>query len=120
MSNIANQVVAVAATLLGFVAHAALSERDVPAASVAVATLSSAVDPIVTRGIALDGMPVEEWLSVSPRAKHAALPAPAARISDRTAATRPSLHRETEFAGVRVNETRYAPRSHDADVTFLR
>ena len=119
MSNIANQMVAVAATLLGFVAHDALTERSAPATLVASAVQSD-VDPVVTRAIDLDAISAD-WLNDSPRAERAAQQSPAMPMSEGTAAARsnPSAI-ETEFADVRVNNVESARDSRTIDAAFLR
>lgn len=107
MSNIANQLIAVVATLLGFVAHDALTQRSAPATIVASA-VEVAVDPVVTRSVNLEGLS-SEWLSDTPRAERAAQLRPAMRVSDATTAARPDLHHvAVEFADVRVNDARVA------------
>ena len=119
MSNIANQMMAIAATLLGFVAHDALTERSAPATSVASAVQSD-VDPVVTRAIDLDAISAD-WLNASPRAERAAQPSPAMPMSEGTAAARiDPFATETEFADVRANDMRVAPDSRMIDAGFLR
>lgn len=119
MSNIANQIMAVAATLLGFVAHDALSERSAPAAVVANAVQAN-VDPIVTRAIDLDGISAD-WMNDSPRAERAAQPSPIMPMSEGTAAARiDPFAVETEFADVRANNVEAAPDSRMIDAAFLR
>lgn len=119
MSNIANQMVAVAATLLGFVAHDALSERGAPTISVASAVQSD-VDPVVTRAIDLDAISAD-WLNDSPRAERAAQPSPSMPMSEGTAAARiDPFAVETEFADVRVNTVESAPDSRTIGAGFLR
>lgn len=120
MGNVANQLVAVAATLLGFVAHDVLSERNGGATAPASVSVAAAVDTVVTRGIPLEVMPVEEWLTVSPRTSHDVLRAPVARIPGGTAAARPARQGKRSLAGVRVNELSDAPPAGDAEMTFLR
>lgn len=119
MSNIANQIMAVAATLLGFIAHDALTERDAPSTLVASAVQSD-VDPVVTRAIDLDKISAD-WLNESPRAERAAQPSPAMPVSEGTSAARidPSVI-ETEFADVRVNTDESAPDSRAIGSGFLR
>lgn len=121
MSNIANQLVAVVATLLGFVAHDILSGRNAAPTVVATAALSAPVDPIVTRSVDLEVSP-RDWLAVSMRAEREALRAPAARMPASTlAAARPDpCDDETELAGIRVNEARSVAPAISADAAFLR
>jgi hypothetical protein len=99
MSNIANQLVAVGATLLGFVAHDALTERGAPATVVASAT-EAAIDPVVTRSIDLQALSAD-WLAETRRAERAAQLRPAMRISRATAAARPDPRNvDAEFADI--------------------
>ena len=119
MRNIANQIMAIAATLLGFIAHDVLSERSAPATLVASA-MQANVDPVVTRTIDLDGIPTD-WMNESPRAERAAQPGPAISMSSGTAAARiDPFAIETEFANVRVNNVESAPDSRRIDAAFLR
>lgn len=107
MSNIANQLVAVGATLLGFVVHDALTERGAPVALVTGAT-EAAVDPVVTRSLDLRGLSAD-WLAETPRAERAAQLRPEIRISRATAAARPDSRRsDAEFADIRINHARVA------------
>ena len=121
MSNIANQLIAVVATLLGFVAHDILSERNVAPSVIANAALSAPHDPTTTRSIDLEGSP-RDWLAVSMRAERGALRAPAARMPPGTlAAARPDPYDdETELAGIRVNDARSIAPAVSADAAFLR
>jgi hypothetical protein len=108
MSNIANQLIAVVATLLGFVAHDALSGRNAPQTAVVASAAEIVIDPVVTRSIDLDGLRAE-WLSGAPRAERVPQLRPAARASSATAATRPDpRHADIEFADVRINQVRVA------------
>jgi hypothetical protein len=120
MSNIANQLVAVVATLLGFVAHDVLSERQVVDAATNVA-LADAIDPIVTRSVDLAGSSVEHFLDMSTRAERVALSAPTSRL---TAGTAPAhLDRnevETSFADISVNAARSIAPLQQADLNALR
>ena len=121
MSNIANQVVAVVATLLGFVAHDLLSDRNAAPAVVASAASPAAIDPVVTRSIDLDGVSLGDWLAVSLRADARHPPAPAMRLSGRAAPARPNPdHGKTEFADIRVNDVRSAAPRQQNDTAFLR
>lgn len=106
MSSIANQLVAVVATLLGFVAHDALTERSAPATVVA-STSEAAIDPVVTRSVNLEGLSVD-WLAETPRAERAVQLRPAMRVSGATAAARPDHHHhvDAQFADVRINHVR--------------
>ena len=107
MSNIANQLIAVGATLLGFVAHDALTERGAPARLVASA-VDASVDPVVTRSIDLQGLSAD-WLAETPRAERAAQLRPMIGLSRATAAARPDLrHVDAEFADIRINHARVA------------
>jgi hypothetical protein len=107
MSNIANQLVAVVATLLGFVAHDALTQRSTPVTVVASAT-EATIDPVVTRALNLDGIS-SDWLNETARAERAAQPRPLMRVS--AAAVAPRLdphHVDAEFADIRINHARVA------------
>ena len=105
MSNIANQLIAVGATLLGFVAHDTLTERGAPATIVASAT-EVAIDPVVTRSIDLQGLSAD-WLAETPRAERASQLRPMIRVS--LAAARPDPRRtDAVFADIRVNHARVA------------
>jgi hypothetical protein len=107
MGNIANQLVAVVATLLGFVAHDALTERAAPAMVIASAT-ETAVDPIVTRSVNLDGLSAD-WLNVTPRAERATQLRPVVQASIATATPRLDPdHVHVEFADIRINHARVA------------
>jgi hypothetical protein len=102
MSNIANQLIAVVATLLGFVAHDALTQRNEPTTVVAGFTQPT-IDPVVTRAINLQGLSAD-WMLETPRAEREAQRRPLLRSSAVTAA--PQV--EPEFAGARVNTARVA------------
>lgn len=118
MSNIANQLIAVVATLLGFVAHDALTERNAPATVVASSTVS-ATDPVVTRSINLEGLS-SDWLDASRRAERAGQPRPVMALSAGTAAAMPnSDHATTVLADVRINNARIAAPGERTD-SFLR
>ena len=107
MSNIANQLIAVGATLLGFVAHDTLTERGAPATIVASAT-EVAIDPVVTRSIDLQGLSAD-WLAETPRVERASQLRPMIRVSLATAAARPDPRRtDAVFADIRVNHARVA------------
>lgn len=88
MSNIGNQVVAVVATLLGFIAHDFLSEaKTVPAVDTNVVVAAANVDPVVTRSIDMESLSVQsvESVAIAP----AAMPgAPANRVTIRTSAVK--------------------------------
>lgn len=116
MSNIANQVVAIVATLLGFAAHDALTERTAPAVVVADAA-NTAVDPVVTRSVNLEGLSAD-WLSETPRAERAIQARPILRVSAATIAARPD-HAGADSAHALVNKARVAAPGAQADV-FLR
>ncbi|MCB1444465.1 MAG: hypothetical protein KDJ87_01365 [Rhizobiaceae bacterium] len=121
MSNIANQIVAVAATLLGFIAHDLLAESDPAARSVANASLSVAADPVVTRSVDIDGLS-QDWLAESPRAERELPSAPSIRFSGRTAAAMPHPVRAARdmIAGVRINDASFADFGQRADTAPLR
>ena len=120
MSSVANQLVAVAATLLGFVAHDALTERRATQTAATV-EIAQAVDPIVTRSIDLDGVSLADVLETSPRAERESLRAPAARLSLATAPARADVATtETELADIRVNAARSVAPVQQADVNTLR
>ena len=53
MSNVANQVVAVVATLLGFLAHDLLSEIRTTANPTSTTVAAADIDPVVTRSVDL-------------------------------------------------------------------
>ena len=53
MSNVANQVVAVVATLLGFLAHDLLSETRTAENPLSTTVSAADIDPVVTRSIDL-------------------------------------------------------------------
>ncbi|MGV3548600.1 hypothetical protein [Rhizobium sp.] len=102
MSNIANQMIAVAATLLGFVAHDALSNRGAQPTVVADVTQAQ-IDPVVTRSIDLDGISAD-WLNASPRAERAGQSGPAIPLSAGTTAARPNTSApDRQVADVRRN-----------------
>jgi hypothetical protein len=112
MSNIANQLIAVVATLLGFVAHDALTQRNAP--TTVVAGLSQAnIDPVVTRAINLEALSAE-WLSETPRAERQAQPRPLLQASAATAPQVDPQRIDAEFADVRINNARVAaPGAHN-------
>jgi len=121
MSNIANQLVAVVATLLGFVAHDVLTERqavDTPAATVEIAP---GIDPVVTRSIDLDGLSITDGFDLSMRAQAGAQRAPAARLSAATAPARGDVATtETELALLRANSARSVAPVQQVDLNTLR
>ena len=88
MSNIANQVVAVVATLLGFVAHDFLSEaKTVSAVDTNIVVAAANVDPMVTRSVNMESLSFQsvETVAIAP----AAMPgAPANRVTVRTSAVK--------------------------------
>jgi hypothetical protein len=120
MSNIANQLVAVVATLLGFVTHDALTRHAVgPATIVASSTPEAVVDPFITRSVNLEGLPAG-WLADSSRAERAGQPRPVIRISGAPAATRPnSRFANIRFADNRLNKVRVAAPDARSDA-FIR
>ena len=66
MSNIANQVVAVVATLLGFIAHDFLMEAKTATNNSPVVVAAAAnVDPIVTRSVALGNLSLDSQCSTA-------------------------------------------------------
>ena len=79
MSNIANQLVAVTATLLGFVAHDVLTERQATEAAAARVEIAQAIDPVITRSIDLDRMTPGRVLDISMHNVRETVPAPGAR-----------------------------------------
>jgi hypothetical protein len=103
MSNIGNQVVAVVATLLGFIAHDFLSETNtVPAIDTNMVVAAANVDPVVTRSVNMESLSVEfvETVAVAP----AAMPgAPASGHTIRTAAVK---FDDIESAFASVNNVR--------------
>ena len=118
MSNIANQLVAVVATLLGFVAHDTLTERSAPETVVASA-VDVSVDPIVTRSVNLEGLSAD-WLAASPRAERATQLRPVMRISPPTAAARTDAYDvNVVFADIRINHVRVAAPGQRTDA-FIR
>ena len=120
MSNIANQLVAVVATLLGFVAHDALRERDVAPATVIASAVNAPADTVVTRAIDLEGISAD-WMNDTPRAERAQQLSPAMPASDGTAAARPTGRaKNAQFADVRVNDARFASMNRSVDTRFLR
>lgn len=118
MSNIANQLIAVGATLLGFVAHDALTQRSAPTTAVAGLTQAS-IDPVVTRAINLESLSAE-WLSETPRAEREAQPRPLLRVSAAAAAPQVDPQRiDAQFADVRINNARVAAPGARSDA-FIR
>lgn len=118
MSNIANQLVAVVATLLGFVTHDLLTERQAtpPVTSIAA---DIALDPVVTRSIDLDGLPLS-WTVESLRAERVAQESPVQHVSASTSATGSDLRHVTPaFADSHLNHARIAAPEGRAD-RFLR
>jgi hypothetical protein len=111
MSNVANQLVAVVATLLGFVAHDALTQHEAPATLVVSAT-EAAVDPVVTRSLNLEGLSAE-WLSETPRAERAAQIRPVMRAAAAPVTRIDPHHGDAQFADIRINDARVAaPGAH--------
>lgn len=107
MSNIANQLVAVVATLLGFVTHDVLTQRQATVPAVPVAA-EAAVDPTVTRSIDLEGLSLT-WTMESLRAERVAQQGPVQRVSASTSATGSTLHDlKGVLAGSHVNQARIA------------
>lgn len=107
MSNIANQLVAVVATLLGFVAHDALTNRSAPATVVASAP-EALIDPVVTRAVNLEGISAD-WMNETARAERAAQARPLIRVSVAAVAPRVDPHHvDAEFADIRIKRARVA------------
>jgi hypothetical protein len=121
MSNIANQLVAVAATLLGFVAHDVLTERQATEAAAARVEVAQAIDPVITRSIDLESRLMGRALDISMHNGRAAVSAPATRLSAATAPARLDMStRGTELADIRIHAARsMAPVQH-ADLNALR
>lgn len=120
MSNIANQLVAVAATLAGFVAHDLLTQHT-PAPVDTIPTLAAAIDPITTRAIALDDLSVSDWLSASLRAEREALRAPGAAPTLATGPARPGAHAmQARIADARANDLRFDDSGRRNETAFLR
>jgi len=121
MSNIANQLVAVAATLLGFVAHDALTERQATVNAAVELAMVEAIDPVVTRSIDLDGVSLADLSEPTMRAGRETLQAPASRLSAATAPARVDVATsETELADIRVNRARSVAPAQQADFNALR
>jgi hypothetical protein len=103
MSNIGNQIVAVVATLLGFVAHDFLSDaKTVSTNDTNIVVAAANVDPIVTRSVNMESLSVEfvETTAIAP----AAMPgAPASSVTIRTSAVK---FDDSENAFARVNNAR--------------
>jgi hypothetical protein len=121
MSNIANQLVAVAATLLGFVAHDALSERQATETAAANIAVTQAIAPVVTRSIDLDGISFGNTLEISARAEREGLRAPAPRVSAATAPAHLEVATaETELADIRSNSARSVAPAQQVGLNALR
>lgn len=121
MSNIANQLVAVMATLLGFVAHDALTQRQATEIAAATIEIATGADPIVTRSIDLAGLTVTDGFDLSMRAQAEAQHAPAARISAATAPARGDVATtETELALLRASAARSVAPVQQVDLNTLR
>ena len=87
MSNIGNQVVAVVATLLGFIAHDYLTEARPVANSSANVIVAADINPTVTRSVDMQDLSLEAATSL-PVAPAAMPAAPAAAMTGRTAAVK--------------------------------
>lgn len=121
MSNIANQLIAVVATLSGFVAHDLLSQRSAPATLATVPTVSASLDTMTTRAISLDGLSVGDWLAASPRAERPALALPAATQARATDSGRPIPYEtDIDFAQARVNDLRFDDLGRRVQPALLR
>ena len=108
MSNIANQLIAVVATLLGFVAHDALTQRSAPNTAVVASAPEALVDPVVTRSLNLEAISAD-WLNDTPRAERVTQPRPLMRVSAAAAAPQVDPQRvDAQFADVRINNARVA------------
>jgi hypothetical protein len=102
MSNIGNQVVAVVATLLGFIAHDYLSDaRTIPAVNTNMIVAAADVDPIVTRSVNMESLSLQsiESTAVAP----ATMPAPASSVTARTSAVK---FDDVESAFASINNVR--------------
>lgn len=103
MSNIGNQVVAVVATLLGFITHDFLTETKPVANTTANVIVAAAdVDPMVTRSVDMEtlSLDIHTSLAITPAASPRA---PAAAVSARTAAVKLE---DTDIAFAGVNDVR--------------
>ena len=103
MSNIGNQIVAVVATLLGFIAHDYLSEaKTIPALNTNMIVAAADLDPIVTRSVNMEGLSLQsvESAAVAPVAKPNA---PASSVTVRTAAVK---FDDVESAFASINNVR--------------
>lgn len=120
MSNVANQVVAVAATLLGFVAHDLLSDdKSVAPQDIAAATIPVA-DPIVTRSVKMDLSEIHLASFAAPGNLQPA--APVISASGRTPAVKSDDFSSAllTFAGARSNVADAARRLDPASSAYLR
>ena len=81
MSNVANQVVAVVATLLGFLAHDLLSETRMTANPTSTTVAAADIDPVVTRSVDLGDL----TLAAAPRMPAPLRQAPLAGTPERVA-----------------------------------
>lgn len=122
MSNIGNQIVAVVATLLGFVAHDFLSEaKTVSTNDANIVVAAATIDPIVTRSVNMESLSVEivETAAIAP----AAMPsAPASSVTIRTASVKFD-DSETAFASVsnvRGNGIPVETSVSDRDAGYIR
>ncbi|UVC07750.1 hypothetical protein IHQ71_21550 [Rhizobium sp. TH2] len=122
MSNIGNQIVAVVATLSGFVAHDFLSEaKTVSTTDTNIVVAAANVDPIVTRSVNLESLSVKfiETAAIAPAAMPAA---PASGVTIRTAAVKFD-DSETAFASVnnvRGNGIPVETSVSDRDAGYIR
>lgn len=120
MSNIANQLVAVVATLMGFVAHDVLSERQAPDTAATNVAMVEAIDPIVTRSIDLDGVSADHFLDMSKSAEREAQRAPASRVTAAAPVREDVAATATEVAGISINDARSMAPAQQADLNTLR
>jgi hypothetical protein len=121
MSNIANQLVAVTATLLGFIAHDVLTERQAAEDVAAGIDIAQAIDPVVTRSIDLGGATLGREFDVSRRNLGEIVPAPATRVSTATAAARlDTASTGAELADIRIHAARSMAPVQQADLNTLR
>lgn len=120
MSSIANQMMAVAATLMGFVAHDALTDRTAAPATQVAGIVQGDIHAAKTRAIDLDVLSAD-WLDPSPRAERAFQPRPTMPVSSPTAAARTDPSDvEPEFARVGTSSQEQAPASRGIEAGFLR
>jgi hypothetical protein len=115
MSNIANQLVAVAATLAGFAAHDTLTSRH-GSQQIVVGVAPNETSRTVTRAIDLSTI-AADWPTGSPRAEPVAQLRPALHRPSRTPSTRPQRNMPAIEIGAHV---RAAPDLRSIDAASLR